>query len=127
MPPAYALDHPISQNRALRAMEQYRELRANGGQYVSESYNPGGDKIAARQHDISYPALVLATMALTLPAQTREDRAEDKANAKAAAQPGTTNPAPVPPAAPAPRPASVPMPPAPVPQKTPASPPTSSA
>ena len=60
-PPAYALDHPLSQNRSLRAQEQLRELRANNGVYVSDEYNPDGDKIAARKNDISYPVLVLAT------------------------------------------------------------------
>lgn len=59
--PAYSLDHPISQNRSLRALEQLRELRANSGAYVSDQYDPEGDKIAARRNDISYPALVLAT------------------------------------------------------------------
>ena len=122
MPPAYALDHPVSHNRALRAIEQYRELRANGGQYVSEAYQVGGDKIAARQHDISYPALVLATMAPVLPQQTKEDRAEDKATAKSAAQSAPTNPASMPPAAPAPRPASAPAAPAPRPASAPVAP-----
>lgn len=60
-PPAYALDHPINQNRSLRALEQLRELRANHGVYVSEQYDPEGDKIAAKKNDISYQALVLAT------------------------------------------------------------------
>lgn len=60
-PPAYALDHPISQNRSLRALEQLRELRANNGAYVGEQYDPEGDKTAARKNDISYQALVLAT------------------------------------------------------------------
>ncbi len=109
-PPAYTLDHPVSQNRALRAMEQYRELRANGGQYTSDAYNVTGDKIAARQHDISYPALVLATMAPVLPQQTKADKAEDKSDAKAAqtvpaaavpATPSATAPRPVPTPAPA--------------------------
>jgi len=122
---AYAQDHPISHNRALRAMEQYRELRANGGQYTSEAYNVTGDKIAAREHDISYPALVLATMPPVLPAQTREDQAEDKANAKAAAQPSATNPMSVPPAAPSPPPASAPTPPAAAPQPPSSAPRTS--
>lgn len=124
-PAAYTLDHPISQNRALRAMEQYRELRANGGQYTSEAYTVTGDKIAARRHDISYPALVLATMAPVLPAQTREDRAEDKADAKAAAQPTVPAPLPAVPALPAPRPVSVPVPPAAPPQPQVSAPPVS--
>ncbi len=122
-PPAYALDHPISHTRALRAMEQYRELRANNGQYVSETYNVVGDKIAARTHDISYPALVLATMAPVLPEKTREDVAEDKATAKAAVAATSTSPVPAPPVSPAPRPASTPPAPAPVPQKTSSVPP----
>lgn len=124
-PAAYTLDHPISQNRALRAMEQYRELRANGGQYISEAYTVTGDKIAARRHDISYPALVLATMAPVLPAQTREDRAEDKADAKAAAQPTVPAPLPAVPALPAPGPVSVPVPPAAPPQPQVSAPPVS--
>jgi len=118
MPPAYTLDHPISQNRALRALEQYRELRANNGQYISLAYQVSGDKIAAREHDISYPALVLATQAPVLPQQTKEDQAENKATAKAAVLPSTPSPAPVAlpstpspapatPASPATRPASV--------------------
>ena len=122
-PPAYTLDHPVSQNRALRAMEQYRELRANGGKYVSEAYQVTGDKIAAREHDISYPALVLATMAPVLPAKTQGDQAEDKAAAKAAAQASTTSPAPLPPAAPLPRPASAPVQPATAPQQQASAPP----
>jgi predicted Zn-dependent protease len=60
-PPPYAEDHPINQNRSLRALEQYRELRANGGQYLTEAYDPDGDKAAAKKNDISYQALVLAT------------------------------------------------------------------
>lgn len=60
-PPTYALDHPINQNRSLRALEQLRELRANRGAYISEQYDPEGDKLAAKRNDISYPALVLAT------------------------------------------------------------------
>ena len=60
-PPAYAEDHPINANRELRALEQLRELRANGGKYISEDYQVDGDKIAAKAHDLSYQALVLAT------------------------------------------------------------------
>ncbi len=97
--PSYALDHPVSRNRALRAMEQYRELRAGGGQYVTPAYNPDGDKIAARKHDIAYPALVLATQAPILPEQTKEDKAEDKAAAQTAAK----TPQEAPPAVPRPR------------------------
>lgn len=67
----YAMDHPITKNRALRALEQYRELRANNGQYMTPAYDPDGDKLAAKKNDISYPALVLATTppvsATTLP------------------------------------------------------------
>lgn len=57
----YAQDHPITKNRALRALEQYRELRANGGQYITSAYDPEGDRLAAKKNDISYQALVLAT------------------------------------------------------------------
>ena len=124
MPPAYTLDHPISQNRALRALEQYRELRANNGQYVSPAYQVSGDKIAAREHDISYPALVLATQAPVLPLQTKEDQAENKATAKAAAQTATSSPVPAAQTAtPSPVPVALPSTPSPAPA-TPASPAT---
>lgn len=67
IPLPYALDHPISQNRILRAQEQLRELRANKGQYVSEAYDSNGDRVAARKNDISYQTLVLATTPPTPP------------------------------------------------------------
>ncbi len=59
--PSYALDHPINENRILRVEEQLRELRADHGTYVSEAYDPNGDKIAAKEHDIDYHLLVLST------------------------------------------------------------------
>ena len=59
--PSYAEDHPGSANRILRVQEQLRELRADHGTYVSEAYNPDGDKIAAKEHDIDYHLLVLST------------------------------------------------------------------
>lgn len=59
--PSYALDHPINQNRILRVAEQLRELRADHGTYVSEAYDPNGDKIAAKAHDLDYHLLVLST------------------------------------------------------------------
>ena len=59
--PNYAEDHPGNQNRILRVEEQLRELRADHGTYVSEAYNPNGDKIAAREHDLDYHLLVLST------------------------------------------------------------------
>ena len=59
--PSYALDHPVNQNRILRVEEQLRELRADHGTYVSEAYDPNGDKIAAREHDLDYHLLVLST------------------------------------------------------------------
>lgn len=59
--PSYALDHPINSNRILRVEEQLRELRADHGTYVSEAYDPNGDKIAAKEHDIDYHLLVLST------------------------------------------------------------------
>lgn len=57
----YAEDHPITRNRSLRAMEQWRELRANHGCYLSDSYNPNGDRIAATRSGISYSQLVATT------------------------------------------------------------------
>ena len=60
-PPAYALDHPLSRNRELRALEQWRELRANGGKYLTEDYDPTGDQEAAKKNGIEYQALVMAT------------------------------------------------------------------
>ena len=59
--PSYQLDHPINQNRILRVEEQLRELRADHGTYVSEAYDPNGDKIAAKEHDLDYHLLVLST------------------------------------------------------------------
>ena len=59
--PNYAEDHPGSGNRILRVEEQLRELRANRGAYVSEAYDPNGDKLAAKEHDIDYHLLVLST------------------------------------------------------------------
>ena len=59
--PSYAEDHPINQNRILRVQEQLRELRADHGTYVSEAYDPNGDKIAAKEHDLDYHLLVLST------------------------------------------------------------------
>ena len=41
-------------------------LRANHGVYVSDAYNPQGDRIAAQRNDLSYQALVLATTPLDL-------------------------------------------------------------
>lgn len=73
--PEYAQDHPITRNRAIRALEQWRELRANNGEYVSDTYNPDGDRIAAKKNGISYPALVLATTPIdvnTLPVDKGE-------------------------------------------------------
>ena len=67
--PIYALDHPINQNRILRVQEQMRELRAGQGSYVAEAYDPNGDRIAAKQHDLDYHLLVLSTgIPATLPA-----------------------------------------------------------
>ncbi len=63
-PAPYAEDHPMSENRSLRALEQYRELRANNGQYMTAAYTVDGDKLAAKKNDISYQALVLATTPL---------------------------------------------------------------
>ena len=59
--PSYAEDHPINQNRILRVEEQLRELRADHGTYVSEAYDPNGDKLAAKEHDLDYHLLVLST------------------------------------------------------------------
>ena len=60
-PAAYAADHPINENRILRAEEQLRELRANRGKYVEENYNDKDDQVAAAKNGIDYPALVLST------------------------------------------------------------------
>lgn len=68
--PSYAEDHPGSANRILRVEEQLRELRADHGTYVSEAYNPDGDKIAAKEHDIDYHLLVLSTNVPAAPEDT---------------------------------------------------------
>ena len=57
----YSRDHPINENRILRAEEQLRELRANKGGYLQEAYQPGEDKLAAVKNGIDYPALLLST------------------------------------------------------------------
>ncbi len=59
--PSYARDHPINENRILRAQEQLRELRADQGTYITEAYDPNGDKAAAKAHDLDYHLLVLST------------------------------------------------------------------
>ena len=68
--PSYAEDHPGSANRILRVQEQLRELRADHGTYVSEAYDPNGDKIAAKEHDIDYHLLVLSTNVPVAPPDT---------------------------------------------------------
>ena len=60
-PSAYSQDHPINENRILRAEEQLRELRANKGSYIAETYRVGEDRVAAEKNGIDYPALLLAT------------------------------------------------------------------
>jgi len=60
-PVAYSQDHPINENRVLRAEEQLRELRADHGKYVEENYNDKDDRVAAEKNGIDYPALVLST------------------------------------------------------------------
>ncbi len=60
-PVPYSQDHPINENRILRAEEQLRELRANKGAYLQEAYRPGEDKLAAEKNGIDYPALLLST------------------------------------------------------------------
>ena len=57
----YSQDHPINENRILRAEEQLRELRANHGAYVTDAYQVGADKLAAQKNGIDYNALVLST------------------------------------------------------------------
>jgi len=75
--PGYALDHPINENRILRVQEQMRELRADRGTYVSEAYDPNGDKIAAKEHDLDYHLLVLSTgIPATIPAPAKPVSAE---------------------------------------------------
>ncbi len=80
--PSYELDHPINQNRILRVEEQLRELRADHGTYVSEAYDPNGDKIAAKEHDIDYHLLVLST---NLPAPGPDAAAKNQQGIKPAA------------------------------------------
>lgn len=60
-PSPYARDHPINENRILRAEEQLRELRAGRGMYVEENYNDKDDRVAAEKNGIDYQALVLST------------------------------------------------------------------
>jgi len=60
-PVPYSRDHPINENRILRAEEQLRELRANKGGYLQDAYRPGEDKLAAEKNGIDYPALLLST------------------------------------------------------------------
>ena len=60
-PVPYSRDHPINENRILRAEEQLRELRANKGAYLQENYQVGEDKLAAAKNGIDYPTLLLAT------------------------------------------------------------------
>lgn len=79
--PSYALDHPINSNRILRVEEQLRELRADHGTYVSEAYDPNGDKIAAKEHDIDYHLLVLST---NIPAPNPDTAAKTQPTAKPA-------------------------------------------
>ena len=60
-PSPYAQDHPINENRILRAEEQLRVLRANKGAYLQEAYRPGEDRLAAERNGIDYPVLLLST------------------------------------------------------------------
>lgn len=60
-PVAYSQDHPINENRILRAEEQLRELRANRGAYLQEAYHLGEDRLAAEKNGIDYQALLLST------------------------------------------------------------------
>ncbi len=57
----YSQDHPINENRILRAEEQLRELRADHGKYVEENYNDKDDRVAADKNGLDYQALVLST------------------------------------------------------------------
>ena len=98
--PTYALDHPINQNRILRVQEQMRELRADRGTYVSEAYDPNGDKIAAKEHDIDYHLLVLST-GIPIPAPATPAKPLSQEPAK---------PAEMPKPAEAPKPAETPKP-----------------
>ncbi len=60
-PAPYSQDHPINENRILRAEAQLRELRVNHGAYIEEGYKVGDDKIAAQKNGVDYPALLLST------------------------------------------------------------------
>ena len=99
--PSYALDHPINENRILRVQEQLRELRADHGTYVTEAYDPNGDKLAAKEHDLDYHLLVLSSgipaplpTAKTAPSITqRHHRGGDHSGQP---QPDTPQPAPAP-------------------------------
>jgi predicted Zn-dependent protease len=75
--PPYAQDHPITRNRAIRALEQLRELKANNGQYISDKYDPNGDQLAAKQNGIDYPALVLSTSNVDI-SSLPDDKTPDK-------------------------------------------------
>lgn len=99
--PSYALDHPINENRILRVEEQLRELRADHGTYVSEAYDSGGDKIAAKEHDIDYHLLVLSTnipapipppTAKTTPTVTEHHHTSDQPASQTAQPAPQTNP-----------------------------------
>jgi len=82
----YARDHPINENRILRAEEQLRELRANRGVYVEELYNDKDDRIAAEKNGIDYQALLISTkmptptavMSSKNPKQTEPKQTEPK-------------------------------------------------
>ena len=60
-PAPYSQDHPINENRILRAEEQLRELRATKGRTSRNCTRPGEDKLAAEKNGIDYPALLLST------------------------------------------------------------------
>jgi predicted Zn-dependent protease len=98
--PSYAQDHPINENRILRVEEQLRELRADHGTYVSEAYDPNGDRIAAKEHDLDYHLLVLSTnipaplpAAKTGPAEHHRRDGEGSASPAVSATPASTTPA----------------------------------
>ncbi len=85
--PGYALDHPINENRILRVEEQLRELRADHGTYIAEAYDPNGDKVAAKAHDLDYHLLVLSTnipapVPAAKPAATVTDHHQDGDHAR---------------------------------------------
>jgi predicted Zn-dependent protease len=86
-PIVYAQDHPITRNRTLRAEEQLRELRANHGIYISQNYDPQGDRTAAERNGISYNALVLSTMPST-PASDQPGGADNNDQKSAAGHDG---------------------------------------